>query len=77
MARAHTDRSGVTTHAACSAVLVDPRFRPGVFELMRRGAPGSDVGEIAGAPLAARIGGAEHQALRRAGDAVLHAAASR
>jgi cytochrome P450 len=54
---------GVLTYAACNAVLVDPAFRPGVFELMRRATPEA-------APLRrdrTLLGseGSEHQQLRR------------
>src|SRR5690242_5823377 len=31
---------GVLTYAACNAVIADPGFRPGVFELMRRAGSG-------------------------------------
>ena len=55
---------GVLTYAGCCALLLDPRFRPGVFEMVRRASPG---GQRAAAPRTL-LGseGADHQALRRA-----------
>ena len=42
---------GLLTYAACNALLVDPDFRPGVFEMIRRTLLGSE--------------GTDHQELRR------------
>ena len=57
---------GVLTYAACHEVILDPAFRPGVFELMRRAAP---AGQTAPAPTRTRtlLGseGRDHQDLRR------------
>jgi len=54
---------GVLTYAACNAVLVNPGFRPGVFELMQRA---TGKGPAIGAPRTL-LGseGSEHQQLRR------------
>jgi cytochrome P450 len=54
---------GVLTYAACNAVLVDPGFRPGVFELMRRASGGGPA--IEGPRTLLGSEGAEHQQLRR------------
>ncbi len=54
---------GVLTYAACNAVLVDPAFRPGVFELMRRASPEAPPADRARTLLGSE--GADHQELRR------------
>jgi len=57
------DGFGVVSHAACTRVLLDPAFRPGVFEMVRRAA-----GERAAAPGGRTLLGSEgvdHQELRR------------
>jgi len=54
---------GVLTYAACNAVIADPGFRPGVFELMRRAGPG-DTPVDAGRTLLGSEG-VDHQDLRR------------
>jgi cytochrome P450 len=54
---------GVLTYAACNAVLVDPAFRPGVFELMRRASPDMPPANTGRTLLGSE--GADHQQLRR------------
>ncbi len=54
---------GVLTYAACNALLVDPAFRPGVFEVIRRAAPDA-IRSTAGRSLLGSEG-ADHQELRR------------
>jgi cytochrome P450 len=54
---------GVLTYAACNALLVDPAFRPGVFEVIRRAAPGA-APSTAGRTLLGSEG-PDHQELRR------------
>src|SRR5262245_22500393 len=53
---------GVLSYEACNAVLVDPAFRPGVFELMRRASP--DTPAMRDRTLLGSEG-ADHQQLRR------------
>ena len=54
---------GVLTYAGCNAVIADPVFRPGVFEMIRRAAPGKSV-STAGRTLLGSEGD-DHQQLRR------------
>jgi cytochrome P450 len=54
---------GVLTYAACNAVLVDPAFRPGVFELMRRASPEGPPTKAGRTLLGSE--GADHRDLRR------------
>ena len=54
---------GLLTYAACNALLVDPEFRPGVFEMIRRAAPESSVATAGRTLLGSE--GRDHQELRR------------
>jgi len=54
---------GVLTYAACNALLVDPAFRPGVFEVIRRAAP--ETARSTGGRTLLGSEGADHQELRR------------
>src|SRR5262249_32985517 len=53
---------GVLTYAACNAVIADPRFRPGVFELMRRAGSGGAPVDAGRTLLGSE--GVDHQQLR-------------
>ncbi len=54
---------GVLTYEACSALLVDPAFRPGVFEVIRRAAPETTRSTEGRSLLGSE--GSDHQELRR------------
>jgi cytochrome P450 len=54
---------GVLTYEACNAVLVDPGFRPGVFELMRRASPDAPPARLGRTLLGSE--GTDHRELRR------------
>jgi AAA+ superfamily predicted ATPase len=60
---------GVLSYAGCNALLLDPAFRPGVFEMMRRASPdgGSDAGASVAEGPRTLLGseGRDHQDLRR------------
>ncbi len=54
---------GVLTYAGCNAVILDPAFRPGVFEMIRRATPGGSVPSVGRTLLGSE--GRDHQDLRR------------
>jgi cytochrome P450 len=58
---------GVLSYAACNALLLDPAFRPGIFEMMRRATPGAGREGGAGEGPRTLLGseGRDHQDLRR------------
>ena len=54
---------GVLTYAGCNAVILDPAFRPGVFEMIRRATPDGSVPSVGRTLLGSE--GPDHQDLRR------------
>ena len=54
---------GVLSYAGCNALLLDPAFRPGIFEMMRRAGPDGEVVEGPRTLLGSE--GGDHQDLRR------------
>src|SRR5262249_55831493 len=54
---------GVLSYAACNAVITDPGFRPGVFELMQRAGSGGTRVDAGRTLLGSE--GVDHQELRR------------
>ncbi len=55
---------GILTYAGCSAVIADPDFRPGVFEMVRRASPDRSTAPTGRTMLGSE--GDDHQQLRRA-----------
>jgi cytochrome P450 len=58
---------GVLSYAGCNALLLDPAFRPGIFEMMRRATPdaGPGGGVVEGPRTLLGSEGRDHQDLRR------------
>jgi cytochrome P450 len=54
---------GVLSYAGCNALLLDPAFRPGIFEMMRRAGP--DGTAVEGPRTLLGSEGGDHQDLRR------------
>jgi cytochrome P450 len=54
---------GVLSYAGCNALLLDPAFRPGIFEMMRRAGP--DGTPVEGPRTLLGSEGGDHQDLRR------------
>jgi cytochrome P450 len=56
---------GVLTYAACHEVILDPAYRPGVFELIRRATPSAPAPSPSAGRTLLGSEGDDHQALRR------------